>query len=280
MQKNELTNTTKKELPENLTIMKRNNIIRTVINNKKELSTNSLKIYNFIYLQFQYHRKEIQESGEFSINFKHTLLKNTLQINTESYYSIVENALDQLMDTTVTIKNFTNDKGDLVLKHNTKLITHWDDHINKSDNKTKVYNIGINKTLFLEMIKQSKGFTELDMINISSLSSGNHIRLYEFVKSYQNMKKMPWHTQEELNDLFMTDLKHLSKLEEILNRAIKAINKKTDIDITYEKDKKNKKIQFTATRKTKKTNEEINKQKYAIKENIKDKEIIESLLLK
>lgn len=267
-----------KDLPEHLTIMKRNNIIRTVIDEKKELSTNSLKIYNFIYLKFQYHREKIENSGDFSIDFKHTLLRDTLQINTESYYSIVEKALDELSDTTLYIKNFTNEKGELVLKHKTKLITHWNDHISKEDNKTKVYNVGINKTIFFEMMKQTKGYTELDMKNISSLSSGNHIRLYEFVKSYQNMKKMPWHTLEELNELFMLNLTHLSKLEEIIKRAIKAINKKTDIDISYIKDKKNKKIQFNVVRKNKKTTEDFLKQKYAIKNNIEEKEIIDNLL--
>jgi plasmid replication initiation protein len=268
---------TKSILPLNKTIIKRNNIIRIIVNDNKILSLDSLKIYNFIYMIFQYNRKSIEKSKEFEIKIPHTLLKSELEISNDSYHTIVKSALTELLDTTVIIKNFTNKNGDIVKEYQTKLISSWFNGKNKTDKKSNIYSITVTETLFSEMIKSGKEYTELGIQNIKSLSSSNHIRLYEFVKSYQNMKIQPEHSLENLNELFMTNIRFLSDIEKIIKRAIKAINKKTDIELSYTKDKKRKTITFDII-KQRKTKEDISKQKFAIAKNIEEKEIIDNLM--
>lgn len=272
-------------LPIEQTLLKRNNILRMVVLEEQEtidgemikLSADSLKLYNFLYLKFQFNRDKIIESKNYELTFTHNTLIEELGIKNKNYRPIIKKSLQSLRKINVSIKNFIDETDTLVGEFETGLISAWNDHMSKEDNKTKCYKIRIDKTLFNEMMKKKSEYTKIDMKNMKALSSANYIRLYEFIKSYQNMKITPWHTMKELNDLFMTSFKYQAQLEKIIKRAVIAINKDTDLKISYEKDKKTKRIKFNITS-IKKTTDEDKKQKYAIKQNIEEKEIIDSLM--
>ena len=259
-------------IPENLTLMKRNNILKMVITNKKSLSIDALKIYNFIYMSLQYNRKN--QNGD-KIFFTHEDLIDKLKIKNKNYIPIIKTALKELITISVTIKNFINEDGNIVKENTSVLIYEYEDYEDKSGKK--YFSASISETLRRAMLKNEKEYTLLSLDNINSLSSGNHIRLYEFVKSYQNMKIAPEYSLEDLNELFMTDFRFLAEIERIIKRAIKSINKNTDIELSYEKNKKRKTITYNIIKQKKTTEEEL-KQKFAISKNIEEKEIIDNLM--
>jgi len=268
------------DLPQEQTLIKRNNILNMVIlenedKTKNLLTADTLKIYNFIYLAFQYNRKEIEKSKDYELIFSHQKLKSELGVTDNNYITTINKSLELLRITPFSIKNFKVGRK-IIKEHTTGLISSYSDYINE-DTKEKMFMISIDKTLFNEMMKTDAGYTELHLKNIKSLSTINHIRLYEFVKSNQNMKIIPSLTINQLNNLFMTDYTKQWELEAIIKRATKAINKKTDINISYSKDKRNKTISFIID-KVKQTTEERKKQVFATNKTIEESNLINKMM--
>jgi plasmid replication initiation protein len=273
------------DMPKEQTLIKRNNILRGIVVKDKEngdldiltykQTTDSIKLYNYIYLNFQNNREILRETGRFSMVFPHALMRDHLDVKTNSYIELVKTALQSLLKTTISIKNFTIENK-IVKEYQTNLITEWIDYIDETTNQ-RVFKVSIAETLFEEMMKIGPEFTELNLKNIKVLTSLKHIKLYELMKSYQNMKIIPGMSLNELNNLFLTNFINLGKAEELLRRAIKAINLKTDITLSYTKDKKLKKIYFQIE-KIKQTTKELKLQKYAINQNIDEKTIIDNIL--
>ena len=263
-------------LPKEKTIKKRNNIVRMGTENNTKLSTTALKLYNFLYLAFQYHRETV-EKYDYTISIKQTTIKDELKITNDHYGEIIINAFKELVSRTVVINNFTNSDGYVVKTHITSLLHSVSDTKSKEDNKTKIYLVKLDKTLFDEMMKKEAGYTDLLLSNIKPLRSPQQIRLYEHCKSYEAMTKSEVMTLDDLNKLFFTNFKHLSKVEELINRSIKRINEDTDIEITYKKDKKNKTIQFFI-----KPKKQVNKKQreYAKNKKMEQEALIKNVLEK
>ena len=260
------------ELPEENTLYKNNNIIEMKVIENKKLTTDSFKLYNFFYLAFQYNRENILKSKEYKLYFSHSQIIEELGIKNKNYIPIIKDTLKSLRETTVEQKNFR--EGRKVYKSKSMgLISSYGDYIEDGSSE-KMFEVEITKTLFNEMMKANPGYTELHINNIKSLSSINHIRLYEFIKKNQNMKIVPALKLNDLNELFLTNFINLGKSEELIRRAIKAINSKTDIIISYEKDKKKKTISFIID-KVKQTTAERKKQKFATKKTIEEDKAIE-----
>ena len=89
------------------------------------------------------------------------------------------------------------------------------------------------------------------------------------MKSYANMKKTPDLDLVTLNVIFNTKYKYLSKAEEIINRCLKDLES-TDLNVTYEKNKKNKTMKFFIEK-----NKNREKKKEAISINKKNNIVIE-----
>ena len=228
------------------TLKKRNNIINLELADvNKTLSLNSLKIYNWLYAQLQINR-ELMEKYNYTLNIKQTTLKEELNILDNNYNEIIKDALKELLTTHVVIKNFTLDNK-IISSYNTCLISNYIDFIDKNDNKTKCFSIKIDKEIYKEMMKLGAGYTNLEIKNIKALSSSYQIRLYEYLKSFQGMAKSPHLGIKELNNILFSNKTHLAELELIINRAIKTLEKETDLIISYTKNKKDKEIQFKIT---------------------------------
>ena len=75
------------ETPKENTLIKRNNILRTIIKENKSLNVNSLKIYNYIYMLLQYNRENIKEDKIF---FTHEKLLEQLKIKNKNYIPIIK----------------------------------------------------------------------------------------------------------------------------------------------------------------------------------------------
>ena len=205
---------------------------------------------------FQFYRREVPHF-DYTITLKQTTLKEELGITSNSYTTIIKKSLEELIDTKIEMRDFISEKQETTKVYQTHIIQSFKDFISPEDNKTKCFEIRFDKEFFYQLTKTKGAYTLLNLKHINTLSSIYQIRIYEYIKSYTTMKKTPKVSIEELNKLLQTDIKNLSDIEKILKRSIKIINTKTDIDITYEKNKRLKTIQFFMKTKKSYTKEDI-----------------------
>lgn len=125
---------------------------------------------------------------------------------------------------------------------------------------------------YLDAIQQEYTLYNIDYYKL--LKSKNSQILYELMKSFEKMKKCPktYTPIEELRQIFKIKedtykTYHLFKVN-VLDRAIKEINKKTDINISYEQNKKGRNVVGIYWFIDRKENEEQNET--AKQKNIKD----------
>jgi hypothetical protein len=276
------------DLPQKRTLYKQNELIRNeyefnaefdlVSNRKNLLSIESLKLYNFLYMVFQFNRNKYNLLEDSKLIIKQTDLKKELGINNNNYTKMIETAINELLTTIAVIKNFHDKEGNLVHSYKTTLVKSVKDFTSAQDNKTKCFEFQIDNDLLNFMIKRKGTYTELDLKHYQNFKSANTIRIYEYIKSYQNAREIPELDLEGLNKLLMTKYNYLSDIEKIIDRSIKSINKETDISVSKIKNKKRKTISFVIETTTKIKLENKIKRDYSIKKTIEEKEIIEKLL--
>jgi len=276
------------KLPEKRTLYKQNELIRNeyefnaefdlVSNRKNLLSIESLKLYNFLYMVFQFNRDKYNLLEDSKLIITQTDLKKELGINNNNYTKMIETAINELLTTIAVIKNFYDKDGNLVHSYKTQLLKSVKDFTSVEDNKTKCFEFQIDNDLLNFMIKRKGTYTELDLKHYKNFKSANTIRIYEYIKSYQNARKIPSLDIKGLNKLLMTKYKYLSDIEKIIDRSIESINEETDIIVTKTKDKKKKDVTFFITKKNKISIEDKDKQKYAIQKSKEEKELINKLL--
>jgi len=276
------------KLPEKRTLYKQNELIRNeyefnaefdlVSNRKNLLSIESLKLYNFLYMVFQFNRDKYNLLEDSKLIITQTDLKKELGINNNNYTKMIETAINELLTTIAVIKNFYDKDGNLVHSYKTQLLKSVKDFTSVEDNKTKCFEFQIDNDLLNFMIKRKGTYTELDLKHYKNFKSANTIRIYEYIKSYQNARKIPSLDIKGLNKLLMTKYKYLSDIEKIIDRSIESINEETDIIVTKTKDKKKKDVTFFITKKNTITSEDKEKQKYAIQKSKEEKELINKLL--
>jgi hypothetical protein len=239
------------QITNNKTIFKRNNITRFNLSDSLILDKDALKLYNFIYLIFQYNREEIPKNN-YTIRIKQTLIKNFLDLKTTHYNEQIKNALKQLTNINVILENFVDMNGKSIKEHHTHLITAFTDYlISEDDNKTRTFDIMIDKLMFEEMIQRKPGYTLLNLNFLKSLTKSTQIRLYERCKSYEIIGKTPKFYIEDLNNLFFTNHLYLSKFLPIIDNTILILNKETDLILNYIYNKKDKNIIFKIKKKSK-----------------------------
>jgi hypothetical protein len=139
------------------------------------------------------------------------------------------------------------------------------------------------------MINKKKGtFTNLYSKYQQKLRTGNHIILYQRLKSLQFLKNTKEISLNEFQSFLSSkkQIKYISQVAEVVERALKPINDTTDILISYKVDKKNKSIIFKIDiNKDNMTIEDIEKSimlsKHKKKTNKeKDEDLIQKLLNK
>ena len=91
-----------------------------------------------------------------------------------------------------------------------------------------------------------KNFTSYELDQVSSLSSKYAVRLYEIIISWRAAGKTPMFSTMELRERLGVMPDEYQKMElfkrKVLDFAVKQINDKTDISITYEQHKEGRKI--------------------------------------
>lgn len=283
-----MKNKEKNKLPKQRTLYKQNELIRNdydfnpdfdlVSSRKNLLSIESLKLYNFLYMVFQFNREEYVDLKDVKLIIKQKDLKNELGINNNHYVEMIDRAINELLTTIAIIKNFIDKDGNQVKSYKATLLKSAKDYISEKDNRTKYFEFSVDEDLLYFMIKRKDNFTELDLKYYKKFKSVNTIRIYEYIKSYQKLKKIPELNIEGLNKLLMTKYKYISDIEKIVNRSLNSINEETDIFVVLEKNKKEKTLSFKIKYTKEKTVEEKRKKQYIVKEKMKENEMIERLI--
>lgn len=271
-------------------IHKDNKIIKSKSVN--HLTIHSLKILDNLYYHTQKHLNKILGVGEkrkltlskdFTLSIRQTTLKEWLGLEEDpNYQKKIRSSLKQLTNT-IDIYNY-EENGELYTWGLKSFIKGITESKSKEDNKSKLYSVTIDKFLYNTILNLKGNFTEINLNYQKSWKSPNTLRLYQYLKSVQNITDNKIHNLEWFNEFFNKKVKYLSKVKEFLNHSITLINKDTDIKVMLLLDKKDKTFKFTI-RETKcktinkrkgKTIEE--KQRYKIKKTIEENLMIKRML--
>lgn len=275
-------------------IHKDNKIIKSSSIN--HLTIHSLKILDNLYYHTQKHLNKTLGVGEsrkltldrdFTLPVRQTTLREWLGLEEENnYQKKIRESLKQL-ETSIEVFNFI-ENGEAYTWGLKSFIKNITESKSKEDNKSKLYSITIDKFLYNTILTLKGNFTEINLNYQKSWKSSNTLRLYQYLKSIQNITDNKVHNLEWFNDFFNKKVKYVSKVEEFLNHSITLINRDTDIKVMILLDKKDKTFRFTirdTNRKTKSiTNSDTDKyteeekQRYKIKKTLEENLMIKRMV--
>ena len=212
--------------------------IQRMINHQKKKNENIDNIENILLKHF--------DKKPLFLNVKQTDIKEWIGLEKEKNYT--KSIRDAITELTINIelKNYIDEEGNAIRWALKSFIKTVSEGKSKIDNKTIIYKMEIDKTLLNLIILLKKGYTPINLEYQKSWKGVNTIRLYQYIKSIQNMKIKPTHDIKWFNEYFApkTKLKYLSKCVEILNRNIKTINNDADVVIILVVDKASKTFTF------------------------------------
>jgi len=241
------------------TIHKENSLIQS--KNTNHLSTHSIKTLDNLYFNLQKYlntqkkdtnrskqieSKYITDKKLFTMAVKQTTIKEWLSLeDNKNYAKVIRDTLFELSQP-IQIKNYIDTDGILKTWGIKSFIKDTSEFLSKEDNKSKVYQITIDEFLFKVIFELKKNFTEIELEYQKNWKSVNTIRLYQYLKSIQSLNQKPIHDLKWFNEYFApkTELKYLSKCQEILKRNITIINKDTDLRVILVANKKEKTFIF------------------------------------
>ena len=149
---------------------------------------------------------------------------------TGRYIELIEIAIEQLKKEVI-IYNYRDKDGEFWENYKVRFINFSGE---KRERKTgeKTYTLGISEHMYkiIRETKLNKNFTQLNL-DIHTKLTSKGIEIYEWLKSYQNMKGgycAPLNLTI-INDIFFTDYEYISKARTLLMNNIAKINEKTDL---------------------------------------------------
>ena len=213
----------KKREKRNKLVIKSNKLIRDV---RYELSEKEQKL--IIYL--------ISLIAKGDENF------NELHIMAKDYFDIcgINSSGKNYEDIKKTIKNLADKSWWIEIDNDTETLFKWIDTAKVDKNNGKI-EIKLSSSLEPFLLNLTENFTKYELINILTLSGKYSLRLYELFKSYL------WQGEWEIN---ISDLKKIINCNgypaykefnrSVLSKAVKEINKYTDLKVSYVAIKKGK----------------------------------------
>lgn len=205
-------------------LRKRNEIVRGV----EDYSLLARRASNFIYYAIQ---KENLYDYRF-ITFRFATLRKAMGLmNNEDYVQRMKDALSELMYT-IELHNYTHIDGKKYNWFATRYLNEV--RFEKKENGEWVAHIEINNTI-KELMKLKKGnFTELDLlIYQNKMRTKYGMKLYEFLKSFQSYRYVTFtanHIRKLLSLENSKTYKHFSDLKRLIERQVKEIKDKTDLN--------------------------------------------------
>lgn len=163
---------------------------------------------------------------------------NHFNTNRNTAYQALKDACNNLFERQFSFIEKT-DKGDKVVR------TRWVSQVAYLENEATVELI-FSPTVAPLITLLEKNFTSYELEQVSELNSKYAVRLYEVVIAWRSIGKTPMITIDELRDRLgvLDDEYQITGdfKKRVLDYALKQINEKTDITITYEQHKQGRKI--------------------------------------
>ena len=207
-----------------ITIHKKNEIVR----GGDRYSIYAKRLMNTVYWALQKHN--LYQYHKITIPFAH--IRKMLNLESEqNYVDIMKKAFLELKEP-IELNNFKHPDGTLY---------HWyvcsflnDVGFYKKDDGKWYADIEVNR-LVKQLMQQEGNFTKLDLTHyLNKLRTKYAMKLYEYLKSFGAFRYLDI-TQEHLMKLLgfeieHTTYKHYAKLKILLERQLKEIAKKTDLE--------------------------------------------------
>ncbi len=208
-----------------------------------DISVNALKIYNFIVREL--FKRDIKNNSCVITSYS-AIAKNLGYSGKYSNDKILEN-LNELVDCKIHTKVFNKNRNDW----EDNLITHLLSSIryNKAEQKLFCY---IDLELRDLILKYHNTFAKLDLVEMKTIKSRHTLKLYELFKDYS------YHKNHKLK-LSVADIQGFLNVpqgsiyrktisvfnRDVLKKAIEEINKKTNMNVSFEYFRKSKKNDIT-----------------------------------
>jgi len=138
-----------------------------------------------------------------------------------------------------TVKNLADRSIWVTLNDGTETLLRWIErpYINKGSG---IIRVKMDELMMPYLIQLKNHFTQYNLYYVLAMRSQYSVRLYELLKSYQNLKIWTFYIAE-FKRLLGTEYEHFYDLKRyILIPAVKEINEFSDLNITYELIKKGK----------------------------------------
>lgn len=149
-------------------------------------------------------------------------------------YTDIKSSLKKISD-----KSFWMEQED-----GSEVLMRWIDKV-KIDPRKNIIDIKLDKDLKPHLLQLKQFFTKYNYLYVMTMKSQYSIRLYEILKSYENVQGIIYELGElrrilNLSDEVMPRWVDFKRF--VIEQAIKEINKLTDITITYETIKKGRSV--------------------------------------
>lgn len=222
-------------MKKNITIHKANELIR----GGDKLSVYGKRALNAIYYLVQMNvnngnKEAIQKSDYIPLEFPY--LRKMLNLEkVESYIKEIEDALTELQQP-IQLNNFRNPRNNEV--YNWYSVSILSEASWKMDNNKKVAYVSLSPLIKWLMINTNHGnFTKLELIQVvNKLRTKYAMKLYEYLKSFGGYKYINISQKHMLKLLGIDEehktYKHYANLKQLVERQLKEIAKKTDLEDT------------------------------------------------
>ena len=211
-----------------LTIHKRNELTR----GSDRYSVDAKRAVNALYWGLQKY-PSTQKDRYMVYDFK-TLRKLMCLESDNRYVDRMKDALSELMET-IELNNWTNPLDGITYNwFATRFINEV--HFFKNENGEWLARIEVNQTIKQLLLLEGKdgNFTGLELLQVNKMRTKYSMKLYEYLKSFRTYRYLDI-AQSHLMKLLgfkedHTTYKHYAKLKVLLERQLKEIAKKTDLD--------------------------------------------------
>lgn len=176
-----------------------------------------------------------EDFKEYIINISD--FKKLLGLKRKDFYEELDRVRDKLTSHLIKIETQTDEKT--ISKFKTTLFSSVE-YVEGQE----FIKVLIDPKLKQYLIKLSERYTKYELKNVVSLKSGHSIRIYELLKQYQRIGKRNFQIDELKTILGLDNNYSVFKDFEkrVLKIAEKEINELTDLKISYEKEKNDRKI--------------------------------------
>ena len=227
------------------TIHKQNSVIR----GSDDYSVHAKRAMNAIYWAIQKHN--LFDVNHFDMKYS-TLRELMCLQNDEDYVNRINDSIKEL-EKTIELNNWVDPWGRKVHRKTMRIVNETTVY---KENKNKIIRIEMNNTM-RELMKQKDNFTELDLVQYANKFRTKYaMKLYEYLKSFESYYYL------NVTDKFMRELlnvqeikkyQYFSTLDQLVERQMKEITSKSDLDqVTYKAIKATKTFRFLINKKSKK----------------------------